>query len=100
MALFSNHNTAVMIYVEVVQMTDAKFSDIDKQVYPKDECYQVAIKSPENAHLDFDIHKSQRGESIENAMKLALQNGVKWYKLVQDENKKWKRQEVPNNGED
>lgn len=60
-------------------MTDAKFSDIDKQVYPKDACYQITVRNfADNTELKFDIAKTQWGETIENASKLAIQNGCSW----------------------
>ena len=74
-------------------MTNAKFSDVDKKVFPSDECYQIQIKSPERTIIDGDIHKSQKGESIEKLIKLFLQNGRKWYKLTKIDDK-WKRVDV------
>ena len=74
-------------------MTNAKFSDVDKKVFPSDECYTIQIKSPERTMLDGDIHKSQKGETIENLIKLFLQNGKKWYKLTKVDDK-WMRVDV------
>ena len=74
-------------------MTSAKFSDVDKKVYKSDECYQIQIQSPDRLKIDGDIHKSQKGETIENLIKLFLQNGRKWYKLTKV-NDKWERVEV------
>lgn len=63
------------------RLTSAKFSDVDKKVYPSDECYQLQISTPEGLKLDGDIHKSQKGETVEDLIKLFIQNGCKYYKL-------------------
>ena len=74
-------------------MTSAKFSDVDKKVFPSDECYAIQIKSPDRTMLDGDIHKSQKGETIDNLIKLFLQNGKKWYKLTKVDDK-WTRVDI------
>ena len=74
-------------------MTSAKFSDVDGKVYKVDECYQIQISSPDKLKLDGDIHKDQKGETIENLIKLFLQNGRKWYKLTRVDDK-WQRVDV------
>lgn len=69
-------------------MTDAKFSDIDKKVYPTDECYTMQIKNLESkAFLEIDLHRDQKDQTIKDAMQLALQNGSKW--------KQWKQVDQP-----
>ena len=72
-------------------MTSAKFSDVDKKVFPADECYIIKIKSPDRVWLEGDIHKTQKGETIENLIKLFLQNGRKWYKNVSTDDGGWKK---------
>lgn len=66
-------------------MTEAVFSDIDKKVYPKDECYLVKVRSPESTWIEFHVHKTQQKETIQNAIKLALKNNCKWFKWGKDE---------------
>lgn len=69
-------------------MTDAKFSDIDKQVYPRDECFTIQVKNlKEKIFLEFDIHSSQREEKIKDAMALAFKNGAKWMQWKQIDGK-------------
>jgi len=63
----------------VYRLTDAKFSDIDGKTYKKDQCYHVQIRNlAENVELVFDMATAQKTETIDNCMKLALQNGCKW----------------------
>ena len=60
-------------------MTDAKFSDIDKKVYPTEECYHVNFKNyGSKTFIEFDIHKSQKTTPIIELVQLALQNDCKW----------------------
>ena len=83
-----------MLEKGLYELTSAKFSDVDAKVYKSDECYSIQINHlSERTHLEGDIHKSQKGETIENLIKLFLQNGKKWYKLEKIDDK-WKRVDV------
>lgn len=69
-------------------MTDAKFSDIDKKVYPTEECYKVTFKNyGEKTFIEFDIHRSQKSYHLIDLVQLALQNGSKWYQWKNIEGK-------------
>lgn len=60
-------------------MTDAKFSDLDGKVYKKDLCYHVNIRNlAENLELQFDMAMAEKGETITNAIALAIKNGRGW----------------------
>jgi len=60
-------------------VTDAKFSDIDGKTYKKDQCYHVQIRNlAENLELVFDMAMAQKNETIENCIKLSVQNGCTW----------------------
>ncbi len=60
-------------------MTDAKFSDLDRKVHSKDECYKVTIHNyAETLELVFDMAMDQKRETIENCIKLAVQNKCVW----------------------
>jgi hypothetical protein len=64
-------------------MTDAKFSDIDGRTYKKEQCYKISVYNyAEQTRLAFDMAMAQKTESIENAIKLAVQNGCAWEKVT------------------
>lgn len=74
---------------EMYGLTDAKFSDIDKKVYPTDECYKINIKNyAAKTFIDFDVHKDQMKQNLPyDMLQLALQNGCKWMSWKQIDGK-------------
>lgn len=74
-------------------MANAIISDLTGKTIPKDSAYKVSVYSNgTKAHIDLDC---EFVEELQNILKLATQNGCKWYQLAKTNEGKWERKYVP-----
>lgn len=60
-------------------MTDAKISDLTNSNHKAERCYKVTILNyADKTELKFDMAKTEGTEKIEDAIRLAVQNGCEW----------------------
>lgn len=74
-------------------MTSATISDTTGKTIKTDLSYSVDVYSRGNkTHIKFD---TELNDQLLSLIKLAVQNGVEWFKLSKNDSGQWERLKVP-----